>query len=244
METENEKKTAYSFTLKMSSSKQNREALRLNVVSSRAFLLFRRLPLELRVMIWKDALKVRRNLYLLCSQDTSSADPADQPGNTASGQAYMAITSPDRRPKCRHPNSPLLQVNRESRREAFQFYRVRLPCRFLQPPSPMLARCIRSTTRRYMGQPASFLYANPEHDHIFVVLSKFCEADDERNDLIDDLEAADPTGVGMSKTTIHFPSGKFDVPRDEDLGAKTKNMLFPVKRIRSVYRVEISGECL
>lgn len=151
---------------------------------------FPRLPKELRLQVWEDALPQERMLRVSLTPhkgrryDRAAAEPRyahrNPLGNPVSGERYRAVVHGGRRPV----HSKLLRVNREARAAAQRFYRVRIPV-YLAGPT--------HTAR-------SVLYFNPEHDMLHIWAD--APVRDTLLDFLWDLRAYDPRGVGLRRLGV------------------------------------------
>ena len=163
---------------------------------SSSFSPFSRLPVEIALLIWEQALIQTRLIGILVRERTSRdlhVSAKNRLGLVISGRCYrLQITT-------QHVPSPLLQTNRESRRAALEFCRVHIPC------------------YRIGGRKWRFLYINPELDFLSLQNNNV-DRPELLADFIHDLKALDPRGVGIlnlgiecrwSLSSITLPSGEF-----------------------------------
>ncbi|KAI6081548.1 hypothetical protein F4821DRAFT_274852 [Hypoxylon rubiginosum] len=156
----------------------------ISIVPMGLFPLFPMLPSELRVQIWKFALKRQRiiKVYLqsnkridvLISRQMESRPP------THSDERYGVVVNGYQ------TISKLFHVCRESRGVAMQFYRVHLPC--------WLTKCAIKDKRIHPG----LVYFNPEYDFLYI---------DNRSanvvDFLHDLKTIhDPRNIGLRNLAI------------------------------------------
>ncbi|KAF1977789.1 hypothetical protein BU23DRAFT_550463 [Bimuria novae-zelandiae CBS 107.79] len=159
------------------------------------FSLFPLLPKELRLKIWRHALERNRMIQLrIKARDDIIAlrFPRDkeQPPNE---DALSVIESDQPRFRalvCGHKVlSKLLRVNRESRDETLRFYRVHIPCTFVD--------------EKGNEQGSGTLYFNPEFD--FLQISPSFSIEDTLFDFLYRLKTKwDPHHIGLLNMAIDF----------------------------------------
>ena len=171
-----------------------------------AFEKFQRLPIEIRLCIWRSSLEHHRLLEALVEAPPSFESERATPweykqhmptsiaqqkpeytttnslGNLISGQRVLVIV------KSYQLYSKLLRVNRESRGAALRFYRVHFPCHFMEPGLTL------DTEPRIVHKT---LYLNPEYD--FIHIKRFRASAQQAVDLLHDLKAYDPPGYRCPK---------------------------------------------
>lgn len=166
---------------------------------------FQKLPVEIRLYIWRYSLEHHRLLEVhIEPSDVIKSRPrgsrrrrprqraqkkprystTNSLGNLISGQPSKPIV------KSYQLYSKLLRVNHESRGAALRFYRVRLPCSFMAPGVDALAG------QRVLDKT---LYLNPEYDFIHLCSSSAAQ---EAVDFLHDLKAYDPQKVGLLNLAI------------------------------------------
>jgi hypothetical protein len=138
--------------------------------STAEFHLFPQLPAEIRHLVWKTALQPHRRIISVKLEKTDGyvRDPNDD-----GTKGYRTVVRADQ------GFSKLLRVNRESRRVALRFYRLRMPA-CLRHPGPV--------------HKPMMLYVNPERD--VVQIEWACLAEVLIRFLLD-LKRLDPRGVGL-----------------------------------------------
>ena len=149
------------------------------------FPLFNLLPKELRLEIWRHTLQRRRIIHLcLDNQRGKTAIQAgENPESTSNGERYFTIVDGNQL------LSKLLRVNRESRAEAWMFYRVHLPCRFT------------GEAMREGSNGHGTLHFNPEWD--FLYLSAEWPAKDSLVSFLYHLKTIhDPRHVGLLNLAV------------------------------------------
>ena len=142
---------------------------------------FSRLPNETSSAIWKYALQSHRLINItVTDKDRDGPAPWSRArlqytgkngrGNIISGRNYkLSVTTS-------HRLHPILQVSRESRQAALQFYRVHIPCDF------------------NTNGERQCLYLNPEFDFILLRTKGVPEI---LADFVHDARAYDPQGIGI-----------------------------------------------
>lgn len=144
-----------------------------NPEDGRTFHPFPRLPVELRRAIWRMSLERTRMI------DVHLEDAKTETGSTPDGARYSYRVHVG----TRRVHSELLRVNRESRHAAGEFYRVRIPCIFLDNGIGAV---------RESGWKGHLAY-NPEYDFLHITTRSLCLAD-----FLHDLKTTyDPHHVGI-----------------------------------------------
>ena len=116
------------------------------------FPLFTALPKELRIKIWRYALRRQRiiRLYINNQRGKTAYEAGENPDSVKNGELYFTVVD----------GSQLLskfhRVDKESREEVLKFYRVHLPCRFS------------SRTIKEGSASHGTLYLNPEWDFLYI----------------------------------------------------------------------------
>jgi hypothetical protein len=143
---------------------------------------FALLPPELRDAIWELSLCRERFIRIVltppkASRKSKADDDDDDDGNPSEGTAKLRVIV-----RGRQVHTKFLRVNRESRRAALSFYRVRVPCRY------------KHDKRSKRGM----LYVNPELDTLWITPGTV-----DQNDVhllgmfLHDFRAHDPRGIGL-----------------------------------------------
>lgn len=165
---------------------------------------FPRLPIELRLQIWEQAIPQERMLRISLKPHSGRRyDLAcDEPrylhknhlqkpisGERYRAEVHAAAAAADGGGECSSSNgrcihSRFLRVNSEARRAAMCFYRVHIPVYMTGP-----RRTVRST-----------LYLNPEHDLLHIWAA--APVKDTLLDFLWDVKAYDPKNVGLRKLGV------------------------------------------
>jgi len=160
------------------------------------FSLFPVLTLEIRLIVWKLLLPRSRLITITLTEGESECNSTDSAntrndqalreyltknalGNTISGGDNLASVT------TKHRLSLLLQINREARQVALDFYRVHIRCSY--------NRC------NNIGQPPQCIYLNPDLDILHI---KAEGTSKNFADFIHDIRAYDPQGRGISNLAI------------------------------------------
>ncbi|KAK8002986.1 hypothetical protein PG989_002705 [Apiospora arundinis] len=162
-----------------------------------AFLLFPRLPPEIRVKIFQSFLERHRIIQVrlsLSSPNAGSGETGDgvppytthnELGNLVSGDTYRICASKYLAP------SELFFVNHEARDVARRFYRVKVPC-YLYPTQGSIFPFPKPDT--------TFLY-NPEFDILHIQYFSTLQL---LVDFVHDVRAHDCKGVGILNLALHI----------------------------------------
>jgi hypothetical protein len=159
------------------------------------FSLFPLLPKELRLKIWQHALEKNRLIQLqIKARDEILALRFSQDENQPPNVDALSVIENDqprsRALVCGHQVlSKLLRVNQESRDESLRFYRVHIPCTFVD--------------EKGNEQESGTLYFNPEFD--FLQISPSISIDDTLFDFLYRLKTKwDPRHIGLLNMAIDF----------------------------------------
>jgi hypothetical protein len=174
-----------------------------------AFYVFPRLPKELRLVVWRHALRRERIIRLhLTDPDFEDAETAlqrinpripDDQKRGCSGRYNIMIQGHQVLSKC-------LRVCRESREETLAFYRVHIPCQFARVPKEadrfgifILKETFENRLKDSIT-PGSF-YCNPDWD--FLHITCFPDANALIPPFLHDLKTQyDPRSIGLRNLLI------------------------------------------
>lgn len=144
-------------------------------------------------------------------------------GNETSGSAYSPVVPGA------HLYSSLLAVNRESRSEALQIYRVRLPC---------LVWTGKATTKE------AILYLSPKRDFLHLNNTRQGSVRDTLVDFFHDLKAHDPNGVGLLNLAVDDRTldawDRFLKPQEIDPPPARAAFLATLVQLQRVFRIALT----
>jgi hypothetical protein len=170
-----------------------------------SFHLFSNLPKELRLLIWRHALR-RHRIIKLHLTDPALEDPTtirtklvniNATEYVGSGRYVVTLDG-------RSTISKLLHVCKDSREETLLHYRARIPCRFVRDSYPSMNTCLVMATvenRLHSVLTHGTFYFNPEWDFLSIAswpsTSSFAPA------FLHDLKTRyDPRGVGLLNLVV------------------------------------------
>ncbi|KAK8014250.1 hypothetical protein PG990_007546 [Apiospora arundinis] len=189
---------------------------------------FRCLPKELRLQIWRQALRRNRFIRIELEPLTPAGEPPNQHftenhlGKLVTEGSYYVRASGY------HLYSDLLRVNIEARHEALRFYRIRFPY-YVQDPQ--------------FGQPASVLYLNPEYDFVHLIAERWEK--ETPASFMHDLIAYDPLGIGLQNLAVDYQTmsrsewADLD-PQDMDTAVRTAYQQ-TLSQLREVFFVGLTN---
>ncbi|CEJ94920.1 hypothetical protein VHEMI10427 [[Torrubiella] hemipterigena] len=164
--------------------------------SPATFPLFARLPVELRLAIWREAISVSRFIHIELWDDPACCTLTTDPqiayykttnilGNIVSGYPYCINMAPSDEGSC----SAIGKVNRESRQMFLNIYRIQVPVKVGR------AAMVADGTR--------YLYINPDVNILWLETDHAFKTNLTMLSFVHDIIAYDPRGVGMTKLGLH-----------------------------------------
>ena len=152
------------------------------------FFPFPRLPVEIRLEIWRQSLQRQRLIHVYLEKRTEQAatQTAASTDSVSKREKFEAIVDGYQ------ALSKLLRINSESRWVALGFYRVRIPCWFRE----------RGLSQEVKSKPGLLLF-NPEHD--FLHISSRPLVEDTLIDFLYHLKTTyDPRRTGLLKLMVEY----------------------------------------
>jgi hypothetical protein len=181
------------------------------------FHLFPNLPKELRLNVWNYALQRHRIIRVQLSEpDLEDSPDIKSRFNERLYEPSRALETNGTYRATMHDisiHSKFFRVCRESRHEAFRFYRIPIPCRLLQPNEPecrsssvnsMLIKAVFEKRLDIVTTPGTF-YFNPEWDCLRI--SCWPNTSALLPPFLHDLRTLyDPRGVGLQNLVVSLSS--------------------------------------